>query len=160
MMRPHHRPARFGLLGLLVAVTSLQAQERTMSQHAAGTFDVKLELLTSEVDSAIGRRSLAKQYHGDLTAGGRGVMLSAGMGPERSGGYVAIERVEGTLAGKRGAFLLQHDGVMTRGTPALTIRILPDSGTDELVGITGTMSIVIRDGKHFYELDYTLPDRS
>jgi Protein of unknown function (DUF3224) len=160
MIRPTHRPAPFGLFALLVAVTPLHAQAATVSHHAAGAFDVKLELLTSEVDSAIDRRSLVKEYHGDLTATGRGVMLSGGMGPERSGGYVAIEKVEGTLEGKRGGFLLQHDGVMTRGTPALAIRILPDSGTDELVGITGTMSIVIKDGKHYYELEYTLPDRS
>ena len=84
-------------------------------------------------------------------------MLSALTGTKGSAGYVAIERAVGTLAGRRGSFALQHFGIMARGAQRLTIEVVPDSGTDELAGLSGTMTIEITDGKHFYHFDYTLP---
>jgi hypothetical protein len=84
-------------------------------------------------------------------------MLSGMTGTKGSAGYVAIERVTGTLAGRRGTFILQHSGTMSRGAQQLTITVVPDSGTDELTGLTGTMAIIIADGKHSYEFDYELP---
>ena len=78
--------------------------------------------------------------------------------PKGSGVYVAIERVSGTLRGRRGTFLLHHRGVMTRGAPDLSIAVVPDSGTGQLAGIAGRMDIVIAGGKHSYDFEYTLPD--
>jgi hypothetical protein len=100
--------------------------------------------------------SIDKQFHGDLEATSKGEMLSAGTGVTGSAGYVAIERVSGTLHGRAGAFVLQHSGIMTRGEPQLTVTVVPDSGTGELVGLAGEMAILIADGKHSYEFDYTL----
>ena len=83
-------------------------------------------------------------------------MLAAGTGVEGSAGYVAIERVSGTLRRHRGTFVLQHSGSMTRGVPQMMITVVPDSGTDELVGLAGTMLITIADGKHSYDFNYSL----
>ena len=100
--------------------------------------------------------SIEKQYHGELEATGVGEMLTVGGSVKDSGAYVAVERVSGALRGRRGTFALQHSGTMTRGATRLTVTVVPDSGTDELVGLAGTMMIVIADGKHSYEFDYTL----
>jgi Protein of unknown function (DUF3224) len=137
-------------------------KEAAMTAHASGTFEVKLTPEATEEGaegSTLGRYSLDKRFHGDLEGTGKGEMLSAGTGIQGSAGYVAIERVSGTLAGRSGTFVLQHSGTMTRGEGKLTVTVVPDSGTGELVGIAGAMAIDIRDGKHFYQLDYTLPDR-
>ena len=131
-----------------------------MTVHATGPFEVKL--LPQEPEdktdgSTLGRFSIDKEFHGDLEATSKGQMLSAGTDVKGSAGYVAIERVIGTLHGKRGTFVLQHNGVMTRGAPQLTIIVVPDSGTGELTGLSGTMQINIADGRHSYDFDYTLP---
>jgi hypothetical protein len=107
-------------------------------------------------DLGIERLLLDKQFHGDLKATSRGQMLTVGTRVEGSAGYVAIERVDGTLQGRRGTFALQHIGTMTRGAPSLLIRVVPDSGTDELTGLSGSMSITITDGRHSYDFDYAL----
>jgi hypothetical protein len=134
-----------------------------MSSHAAGPFDVKVtpQSTVFNADSTrVGRMSLDKQYHGDLEGTGLGEMLTGGTDVKGSGVYVAIERVTGNLQGRRGTFLLQHGGVMTRGAPHLSITVVPDSGTDELAGLTGEMGITIAaDGKHTYDFKYTLPKR-
>lgn len=101
---------------------------------------------------------LDKQYHGDLEAAGKGQMLTAGTGVKGSGAYVAIERVTGTLQGRSGSFTLQHSGIMTHGVPQLMIAVVPDSGTDQLAGIAGKMTInIAAEGKHSYDFEYTLP---
>jgi hypothetical protein len=132
--------------------------------HATGPFDVKItpQPLADGRPTGPGgmsRMALDKQFHGDLEATGSGEMLAIGSaGANESGVYVAVERVSGTLHGKRGSFALHHTGVMTRGKPALTITVVPDSGTDELVGIAGTLAIKIEEGgKHFYDFAYALP---
>ena len=129
-----------------------------MTKQANGAFDVKVIPQTDDnpMDPTIGRMTLDKQYHGALEAIGKGVMLTGGTEVEGSGVYVAIERVNGKLDGQSGTFLLQHGGVMTRGVPHLTITVVPDSGTGEIVGLAGTMMINIVDGKHFYEFEYTI----
>ena len=128
-----------------------------MTKRATGTFEVKLAPLpaydTSE-GSPLARRSLDKVFTGDLTATSKGEMLSAGTSIKGSAVYVAIERVTGSLAGRRGSFCFHHTGIMNRGAPSLTITVVPDSGTDDLVGLTGTMAIIIADGKHSYQFDY------
>ena len=126
--------------------------------RASGTFDVKLTQQSIDEDSGttLGRYAMEKQFRGELDATSKGEMLSAGTETKGSAGYVAQERVSGTLAGRSGSFVLQHTGVMNRGAPGLTITVVPDSGTGALAGITGTMNIIIEAGKHSYELDYDL----
>jgi hypothetical protein len=100
--------------------------------------------------------SVDKQYHGDLQAGGKGQMLASSGSVKGSAGYVAIEQVTGSLHGRSGAFVLQHNGTMTRGVPQLAISVVPDSGTGDLAGLTGAMAITVADGKHSYDFEYTL----
>jgi hypothetical protein len=102
--------------------------------------------------------AIAKQFRGDLEATSTGEMLTAGTNTKGSAGYVAIERVSGTLHGRKGTFILQHSGTMTRGAPQLTITVVPDSGTGELEGLAGTMAIKVAGGAHSYEFDYTLTE--
>ena len=130
-----------------------------MTTQATGTFDVQLQPQGADDpagDALLGRLSITKQFHGDLDATSKGTMLSAGTTVADSAGYVALEQVSGTLHGRNGTFVLQHNGTMTRGTPHLTISVVPDSGTGELLGLAGTMAIRITDEQHFYDFDYTL----
>lgn len=128
-------------------------------QHAKGEFDVKVTpqpLAGPAEDAKLGRLALEKTFRGGLEARGQGQMLTAGGEVEGSAAYVAIERVTGTLDGKKGSFLLHHRGVMTRGEPALSVEVVPDSGTGELTGLAGTLHIIIEGGKHFYDFEYRL----
>lgn len=130
-----------------------------MTMLASGSFEVKLNALPlhdAAADATLGRRSIDKQFQGHLEATSRGEMLSAGTDVEGSAVYVAIERVTGTLHGMTGSFVLQHTGVMDRGTPHLKVVVAPDSGTGELKGLSGEMTINIADGKHYYEFEYLL----
>ncbi len=127
--------------------------------HVKGTFEVKMsaEPPYDVVDGvSLSRATFDKRFAGPLDATSKVQMLAARTPVEGSAGYVAIERVTGTLDGKRGTFVLQHTGVMTRGAPSLTVTVVPDSGTGALAGISGRMDIRIVDGQHFYELDYEL----
>ena len=130
-----------------------------MKTRASGTFDVKLNSLPTSDTSAgspLARLSIDKEFHGDLEGTSKGEMLAAGTAVKGSAGYVAIERVTGTLHGQTGSFVLQHSATMARGIPQLTITVVPDSGTGELAGLTGTMMITITDGKHYYDFEYSL----
>jgi hypothetical protein len=130
-----------------------------MTQQARGTFEVTLApqaLADAAADASLGRRSIAKVFHGELEAVSRGEMLSAGGSVKGSAGYVAIERVTGTLHGRSGSFVLQHSGTMDRGAPSLSVTVVPDSGSGELAGLAGAMRIVIDAGRHDYVFDYTL----
>ena len=150
------------LLLLPICVLSLRAaqKETQMLQHATGPFEVKLTPLDPAFkaeDNSIGRYSLDKQFHGALEATSKGEMLS-GMGTVKgSGGYVAIERVTGTLDSRAGTFILQHNGTMQNGVYHLNVIVVPDSGTAQLTGLQGSMEIIIKEGKHSYDLTYTLP---
>mgnify|MGYP001594432692 CR=1 FL=1 len=131
-----------------------------MSHRASGTFNVKLTPLATYAGAeapTLGRMSIDKQYQGDLTATGIGEMLTAGTATKGSAGYVAMERVTGTLQGRDGSFALQHSGTMTRGEGRLVITVVPDSGTGQLEGLTGTLAITSAAGKHSYDFDYTAP---
>lgn len=141
------------------SIPKSDSKETAMTQHARGTFEVNVSQQAPEEkvgDPTVGRMALDKQFHGDLEASSKGQMLAVGTDVKGSAGYVAMERVTGTLKGRTGSFALQHSGTMTRGTPSLTITVVPDSGTGELAGIAGSMSIVITDGKHSYDFEYTL----
>lgn len=127
--------------------------------RASGTFEVKMAPLETAA-APVGRMSLDKVFHGDLEATSKGEMLAFRTEVEGSAGYVAMERVTGTLGGRAGTFVLQHYGIMNRGAPHLTLEVVPDSGTGELAGISGSMKIIIEPGKHSYEFDYTLPGGS
>jgi hypothetical protein len=128
--------------------------------QAKGIFEVKLDP-QGEADktegSTLARMSIDKKYHGDLEGTAKGTMLTAGTDVKGSAGYVALERVTGTLNGKTGSFVLQHSGTLARGVPVQNIFVVPDSGTGGLTGITGKFLVIIADGKHSYEFDYTLP---
>ena len=137
-----------------------QQKGAAMTKHASGTFDVKVTPQAPEPgvgDPTVGRMSIDKVFHGDLDGTSLGQMLTAMTDVKDSAGYVAIERVKGVLKGRRGTFALQHTGIMDRGVSGLVITVVPDSGTGQLAGLTGTMTIDVRDGKHFYTFDYTLP---
>ena len=128
--------------------------------HASGTFDVKITPVASDEvveGAALGRMSLDKQFRGDIEGTGKGEMLTAGTQVKGSAAYSAIERIVGTLHGRPGTFALQHTGIMNRNVPQLTITVVPDSGTGELVGLSGTMMLDRSGGGHAYTLDYTLP---
>ena len=130
-----------------------------MTTHAKGTFDVKLTPQATDTapeGSPLGRLTIDKQFHGDLEATSKGEMLTAGTTIKNSAGYVAVERVVGALHGKKGTFTLQHNATMTRGVGALNIIVVPDSGSGELSGISGTMTIEIADGKHYYGFEYSI----
>lgn len=131
-----------------------------MGRRATGPFEVKISpqaAYNTDQTALLGRMSIDKQFHGDLDATSRGEMLTAGSAVKGSAGYVAIERVTGKLHGKAGGFALQHSGTMNRGAPSLVIGVVPDSGTGDLEGLSGTMSIEIVGGKHSYVFDYALP---
>ncbi len=101
--------------------------------------------------------TISKTLHGDLEGTGQGEMLAANTSVEGSAAYVAIERITGTLAGRTGSFVLQHSATMTRGAPHLLVTVVPDSGTGDLAGLTGTFGIIIADGQHSYDFEYSLP---
>jgi hypothetical protein len=137
------------------------AKDNSMTARATGPFDVKLAPLdpaNKTDDNVLGRMSIDKQFHGDLEATSKGEMLTAGTAVKGSAGYVAIERVSGTLQGRTGTFILQHNATMDRGAPHLNIIVVPDSGTGQLTGLTGAMNIIIADKKHSYDFTYSLPD--
>jgi Protein of unknown function (DUF3224) len=158
---------RLQLLKFFLAVGVLCAQpisiaqptkEPSMTRIATGEFVVKLLPLGLDgQDSKFGRMSIDKTISGGLVATTVGQMLTAMTDVKGSAGYVAIERVDGVLDGKKGSFALQHTGTMNRGAPSLSVTVVPDSGTDELVGLSGEFKIIIAGGKHSYEFKYTLP---
>ncbi len=127
-----------------------------MAQQADGTFDIETKPEAS-FGGGIGRFSIAKTFHGDLTGSSIGEMLAIRTETPGSAGYVLMERVTGKLEGRTGTFVLQHDGIMKRGQPELKVTIVPDSGTGGLAGIHGGMSIDATAG-HRYVLDYSLPE--
>lgn len=130
-----------------------------MSAIAKGTFDVKAtpQPAAEGDDPSFSRMTFDKQFHGDLEGTGKVQMLAAATAIKNSGAYVALEKVNATLAGRKGSFIFQHAATMNRGIPNLSISVVPDSGTDQLAGLSGKFSIDIKNGKHFYIFDYSLP---
>lgn len=151
---------RRGVLGALILCHSI-AWGYPMSQHAKGSFDVALSpdgTADSGEGSDLGRMTIAKTFHGDLEGTSRGSMLTASSkGTPGSAAYVAVERFEGTLAGRKGSFALVHRGVMSGAGRELQITVVPDSGSGQLAGISGTMTLDLSGGAHRYDLTYALP---
>jgi hypothetical protein len=128
--------------------------------HAAGPFEVKTSPLPPDESIAgttIGLFALDKQFHGDLEATSKGIMLGAGNPAQGTAGYVAIEQVTGALDRRTGSFALQHSGTMAGGKFDLAVKVVPGSGSGELEGIAGVMTILIEGGKHSYSFEYDLP---
>jgi hypothetical protein len=156
---------RYAILFIFLCALTTLAQVgnekvKTVTLHAKGPFDVKLAPLASPElpQGVIGRMSIDKQFHGDLEATSKGEMMTAAGQVKGSAGYVAMEQVTGKLNGRSGSFILQHSATMNRGVPQLSVTVVPDSGTDQLVGLAGTMNIIIADGKHSYDFEYALPE--
>ena len=148
--------AHYSILGM----TDQKAQKETgVAKRASGTFEVKIKPQDDKVAEGLGRMTIEKQLHGDFEGTSLGQMLTAMTSVQGSAVYVAVERLTGTLQGRQGSFVVHHTGIMNRGEQQLTITVVPDSGTDQLTGITGTMKIKIVDGKHFYDFDYSLPEQ-
>ena len=152
------------LCAVAFAITVAQTKkpkEQPMTKHASGTFEVKLSPQEDDFATAagLGRMTIDKTFQGDLAASSKGQMLAAMTEVKGSAGYVALEKVTGTLHGKKGSFVLQHNGIMDRNSPQLSVVVVPDSGTDELVGLTGKMMINIADGKHSYEFEYSITEK-
>ena len=152
-------------LGLaLVSALPMYPQDAKPREHpvttiARGTFDVKMKPLPSDEIAEvamIGRMSIDKQFHGDIEGTSKGQMLATTSPVAGSASYVALERVTGTVNGRRGSFSLQHSAWMAGGKQGLTISVVPDSGTEDLLGLSGSFLIIIADGKHSYEFSYSL----
>ena len=147
------------ILFLLLLLTPAQ-KDTPVTHHANGSFDVKIAPLDPAFkfdENPMTRFSIDKQFRGGLEAASKGEMLAGGDPKKGSGGYVAIERVSGTLDGRTGTFLLQHNGTMQSGNYKMDIIVVPGSGSDQLAGLDGKMEIIIKDGKHSYDFAYTLP---
>ena len=129
-----------------------------MPHFAHGTFTVQVQPLTPPPAEGLGRFSINKQIHGDLEATTKGEMFSGGDPKQGVAGYVAIELVTGTMAGKRGTFALQNSGTMDQQGQKMIIIVVPGSGTDEFKGISGTFTIKIDKGQHSYDFEYSLPE--
>lgn len=130
-----------------------------MTLQAKGAFDTKVtpHPATDMAEGLnVGRMTFHKKFRGDLE--GTSVLEMLGVMDKAlgSGGYVALERITGVLAGRSGSFVMQHSSTMTRGKPSQSITVVPDSGTGELTGLSGSMTIDIVSGNHFYVFDYTL----
>jgi uncharacterized protein DUF3224 len=150
--------ACLGVIACAQAQPSAAQKGESVASHAKGTFDVKM---TPQEDAALdktfSRMSIDKQIHGDLEATSKGLMLATGGPKEGAGGYVALERVTGKLGGLTGSFTLQHNATMQNGKGDLNIIVVPGSGTEQLAGLSGKFNIEIKDGKHYYDMEYTLP---
>lgn len=128
-----------------------------MTTQAKGTFDVKVIPQAPDdhaQETGIGKFLLDKKFHGDLDAVSKGLMLASGSPADGSGGYVAMEKVSGMLNGRKGSFALQHNGTMKGGVAEMIVTVVPGSGTEQLAGLEGKMTIIIADGKHSYEFEY------
>jgi hypothetical protein len=145
------------VLAALAPPALTQQKEIPMTHHAHGTFTVKVQPLSPAPAEGLSRFSLDKEIHGDLEATSKGEMLGGGDYKQGEAGYVAIELITGTLNGKHGSFALQHSSTMDKSGSKMNIIVVPGSGTGDLKGITGTFTIKIENGQHFYDFDYALP---
>ena len=140
--------------------TSSDPSPQRVRRVAKGTFSVQTKPLSEsgfEGNANLGRMSLDKTFEGDLTGVGKGEMLTAMTQTKGSAGYVAIERVTGSLDGREGSFVFQHTGSMNQGAQSLSIAVVPDSASGDLIGLEGVFTIRIESGQHFYQFDYSLP---
>ncbi len=149
------------LIAVMVSVCLAPVQAEQQTMRASGTFDVKLAPVGNDSvpeGPNLGRMSMDKVFQGDFEGVSKGEMITAaGIAVKESAAYSAMERMTGTLQGRKGSFALQHTGVMDRGKPSLTITVVPDSGTGELTGLTGKLDIIIEGKAHKYVFEYSVP---
>jgi hypothetical protein len=134
-----------------------------MTAQANGTFDVKVAPLPADEKVpglTVGRMSIDKQWKGDFVGTSKGEMMTTGSEAVKgSGGYVAIEQMTGSLKGRAGTFTLIHQATMRQNADFnMSIKVVPDSGTGALTGLSGTLTIIIEGKNHSYQFDYTLPE--
>jgi len=162
-LKPALTLAAVACLGFVFMQNGRAAQspsQKAATAAARGTFDVRLtpQAVADKInEGTLARYSASKQWHGDLEGTSTAEMLSAGDPSKGFGGYVAMERVEGTLGGRRGTLVLQHSGTLERGEQKLSITVVPNSGTGDFTGLAGSMKIEIAGGKHSYVFEYSLP---
>jgi Protein of unknown function (DUF3224) len=157
---PQYRMFLMALGCIYLSLAPAMAAEPVMSGHATGTFDVKMaaQTVTGQTpDPDMGQMSMRKTWQGDLDATSTGTMIGAGAPARGSAGYVAMEKVTGTLMGRTGSFILQQFGTMTDDELQMTIAVVPSTGTGQLEGLSGTMTIRTNNGQHDYDFDYSLP---
>lgn len=145
------------LLFAAVLAAGMSHAEGSEAMQVSGTFDINMTPQAASGTPPWGRQRLEKVFHGPLEGTSIGEMLAVRTAVQGSAGYVALEQVTATLDGRKGTFLLQHSGLMDRGTPMLTVTVVPDSGTGQLQGLKGTMTIKAEGGKHTYGFSYSLP---
>ena len=148
-------------IGVRADAGASESIQKEVTMTARGTFEVKMTPQPPDDGAGGGFDRLFgdKQFHGELDAVSKGQMLATRTAVEGSAGYVALELVTGKLNGRRGSFVLQHKGTMSKGVYNMNVTVIPDSGTDELVGIAGTMTIIIEGSKHSYNFEYTLASK-
>ncbi len=142
-------------IGCEASIHTENRQDKNIMNEVSGSFEVTITP-TDTGDDQLRMMLLSKKYEGDLDATGTGRMLTGMTEIPGSAGYVAIERIDGTLKGAKGSFLIQHSGISVGEEKRLVIQVIPDSGTQELAGIVGTMEIKLEGGKHFYRFEYDL----
>jgi hypothetical protein len=154
--------ATLAALGLTLETAAAQEKGGLMSHRASGTFDVKVEPIPAESKGdrpSFPRLTLDKQFHGGLEGTSQGEMMSVNGTVEGSAGAVAIELFSGSLLGRKGSFALVHSATMRRGGEFnMIIRVVPDSGTEQLAGLTGTLEIIIEGKAHRYNFDYSISE--
>jgi hypothetical protein len=152
-----HLPDHLVVRQIRVTKSDSNQTNSKMSEHVNGTFEVKLAPQDDKSDDkSMGRMTIEKQWQGGLEGTSKGQMLTGGDVAKGSGAYVAIEKFTGTVGGRKGTLIFQHLGVMNRGATDLTITVVPDSGTDQLQGINGKLTIKMEGGKHLYDFEYTI----
>ena len=105
------------------------------------------------------RVRLDKNFGGDLEGSSSVEMLSVRHESEGAG-YVAVERIAGTLHGRPGSFALLHLATMSDDGQTGQWVIVPGSGAGDLTGISGNARIEIDSGAHTFVLDYELGERA
>ena len=150
------------VLPLLSMALPVQAMQ-PLTHHATGSFEVSMTPEAQDPGPAGGvptsRLGLSKTFSGGLEGTAKGTMIAAGAPkPGAAASYVAIDQFTGKIGERSGGFVLIHRGTMTKaGGANLQIIVAPDSGTGGLEGISGTLTIRIEGGKHYYDFSYELP---
>ena len=158
---PSRRHLMLGVATSLL-MSHANTSEEHLPMHASGYFDITLAPQAADnpqVSSAqIDRLSIDKKYHGDVQGTSTGQMQAI-KDDRNTGAYVALEKVVASLHGRNGTFMLMHYGYMSQGAVGRwLVEIVPNSGAGELAGLSGTMKIIHKDEKHYYEIEYALPE--
>ncbi|WP_328902110.1 MULTISPECIES: DUF3224 domain-containing protein [unclassified Streptomyces] len=134
-----------------------------MTQTASAEFDsVSWEehpYLEPEEGPRMVRGEVGRVWRGDLEGRSTAVLLMS-QSADGSAGYVASERFEGALGGRKGSFVMHHSNIMGGDAPPepATGYVVPGSGRGALTGLTGKCTWVHRGDEHLFTLTYELAD--